>query len=702
MRRTWFVFGILAGLLVLAIVGAWRVHATNRDRAVRHYQEEQLATASVVAGILQSELTGAARSLATLAAALASEPDLHPSRHPLVDHVRCAHQPCFAAVAVYDEHGEIVDATGESLELTREERDEALRSTHDPADAEYIHRLMPSTGVPSVVLAARLPARASGAGTRGMVAAKVRFASLLTGQERSARAGYRRFTTLVLDGRGSVVFHSEHPEMRFNNIFRRSRVCDSCHQSFDHVERIFKMREGVLEYTLRGVPYLAAVAPLPFAGDAWRAAVMAPADRAVGVLTAEVRQLAFLMVALVAAVAIAGRVTWVANARRIEADTTAANKARLEQSHAALTAMNQQLEAAAIEWRMTVDTIDAAIVVLEPEGTIQRMNRAASDLLPGTPYAWLGRPSVEQAHLPPWDAALKLACQAVNRRVASTARVLYASTGRTWDWSCRTPRHGEGAVVVIVARDVTGVIELQESVRRSETMAALGSVVVGVAHEVRNPLFAISSIVDALAVQKRCASEAQFIGALRNEVARLKTLMTELLEYGTPSTSVLQPHSIRATLEEAVSACRLESESRWVRVVTSAPDDAQVWMDPRRLVRVFINLIQNALQHAPADSDVTVTLNSAAAKECSQIEVVVRDSGPGFAAEDLPRLFTPFFSRRAGGFGLGLAISERIVGEHRGRIVAGNNPAGGAVVSVVLPLAAPEGATQVTEGVESC
>jgi signal transduction histidine kinase len=100
---------------------------------------------------------------------------------------------------------------------------------------------------------------------------------------------------------------------------------------------------------------------------------------------------------------------------------------------------------------------------------------------------------------------------------------------------------------------------------------------------------------------------------------------------------------------------------------------------------VFINLIQNAVQHAPLHSKVRVEVTTSAATP-EQVAISVRDSGAGFAPDDLPKIFTPFFSRRAGGFGLGLAITERIVTEHQGKIAAANDPAGGAVMTVWLPV----------------
>ncbi len=144
-------------------------------------------------------------------------------------------------------------------------------------------------------------------------------------------------------------------------------------------------------------------------------------------------------------------------------------------------------------------------------------------------------------------------------------------------------------------------------------------------------------------------------------------------------------------IDAAIAACSHEATARRVGVVASASADVSVVMDARRFERVFVNLILNAIQHAPADSVVRVETTEAASNPL-QVAVTVRDCGPGFAPEDLPRIFTPFFSRRAGGFGLGLAITERIVSEHGGRLAAANDPAGGAVMTVWLPRAQAEDA----------
>jgi signal transduction histidine kinase len=112
-------------------------------------------------------------------------------------------------------------------------------------------------------------------------------------------------------------------------------------------------------------------------------------------------------------------------------------------------------------------------------------------------------------------------------------------------------------------------------------------------------------------------------------------------------------------------------------------------MDRTRLVRVFENLLENAIQHSPAGGEVAVEAAAATAGGRDGIECAVCDSGPGFQAEELGRVFDPFFTRRRGGTGLGLSIVQRIVDEHGGRVGAGNRAEGGAILTVWLPAASP-------------
>lgn len=229
---------------------------------------------------------------------------------------------------------------------------------------------------------------------------------------------------------------------------------------------------------------------------------------------------------------------------------------------------------------------------------------------------------------------------------------------------------------------------LQASLHRSEIMAAMGSLVAGVAHEVRNPLFAISSTLDALEARVTVRQEyARYITVLRAEVQRLRFLMQELLEYGKPPALDLVPDAPEEAFTQALRACAPVAEGQGVRLLVTGPQDAGLMqMQRQRLVQVFQNLLENAIQHAPPGGEVSIDITSEYLDGHDWVSYAIKDSGPGFRAEDLPKVFEPFFSRRRGGTGLGMSIAQRIVEQHGGRISAANHPEGGGLIVVQLPL----------------
>jgi signal transduction histidine kinase len=229
---------------------------------------------------------------------------------------------------------------------------------------------------------------------------------------------------------------------------------------------------------------------------------------------------------------------------------------------------------------------------------------------------------------------------------------------------------------------------LQESLRRSETMAAMGSLVAGVSHEVRNPLFGISSTLDALEARLGPREETRrHLAILRGEVDRLSQLMRDLLNYGRPASAPRTHDEIASAIDEAIQLCSALTRATGVAIQRLAADGrAAIRMDRAAMVQVFRNVLENAIHHSPPGGAVTVETGVTCAEGRSWFHCAVRDAGPGFREGDLARVFEPFFTRRPGGTGLGLSIVQRIVDEHEGRVQAANGPAGGAVVTVSLPL----------------
>jgi signal transduction histidine kinase len=233
-------------------------------------------------------------------------------------------------------------------------------------------------------------------------------------------------------------------------------------------------------------------------------------------------------------------------------------------------------------------------------------------------------------------------------------------------------------------------LELQESLRQSEKMSAMGSLVAGVAHEVRTPLFGLSATLDAYEDELNRADLLECAAALRLQVARLTHLMAELLEFGKPATVTTVPGSLHELIHDVLAGRAAAASKAAIVLRNSVPTtDSRVLMDRERLRQVFENLVDNALQHSPPGGSVTVSATPRPQGEEVWIECHVDDEGAGFAYADLTRAFEPFFTRRKGGTGLGLSIVQRIVEQHSGLVTASNRPEGGARVTVRLPGAEP-------------
>lgn len=240
--------------------------------------------------------------------------------------------------------------------------------------------------------------------------------------------------------------------------------------------------------------------------------------------------------------------------------------------------------------------------------------------------------------------------------------------------------------VISVARDLTQRKEMEEQLRRAETMSAMGSLVAGVAHEVRNPLFGISATIDAFEAEFGGRDgAAEYMSTLRNDLTRLSRLMTDLLEYGRPQPMQRQMQSIGPLIAEAMRVCLPRAREKGVEVTQLVRGPlGQVAIDSDRMLQVLKNVVENAIDHSRSGDTVELSVRADGERSPTLLFTVV-DHGPGFRAEDLPHVFTPFFTRRKGGSGLGLAIAQKIVTEHGGTIEASNGVGGGGRIEIRLP-----------------
>lgn len=352
--------------------------------------------------------------------------------------------------------------------------------------------------------------------------------------------------------------------------------------------------------------------------------------------------------------------------------------------------LQRALERAAFEWRSTFDAIESPILLLSLDSRLRRLNRAARNLLGRDYREVIGLPVAELDRGQPWETVTALARRVVAGSPGEFCEARDERKSKTWEVEvsfAAGTEEGEARIIVQL-RDITKTTRLQESLRRSETMAVLGAVVGGVAHEVRNPLFGMTSVLDAFEARFGDRQEFRpYLPLLRTELGRMIDLMQALLDYGKPPRFEMAPREIAEPVGAAIALCHPLAERQQVRIELNLAPAGPLLLDLRSMTQAIKNLVDNAVQHSPAGARVLVETRPLDLEGEAWVQLTVHDQGPGFPATDLPKALEPFFSRRKGGTGLGLSIVSRIVEGHGGRLRLDNHPGGGALVEIDLPCA---------------
>jgi len=224
-----------------------------------------------------------------------------------------------------------------------------------------------------------------------------------------------------------------------------------------------------------------------------------------------------------------------------------------------------------------------------------------------------------------------------------------------------------------------------EALQRSATLAAVGQMAAGLAHEIRNPLAGLQGAVEALSDQVPGDSDLgrEFTDRAVDEIRRINGLVSDFVAFGKPSPVERVPSSLPEIVRAAAGLLSAQARKQGVAVEVQAPDEGpEMMLDPDKIKQALINIMLNGIQAMPDGGVLNIEL------ECDEkaATVSIADAGPGIPEEARDSIFTPFFSTKEQGAGLGLPLAHQIADSHGGTLRLGRPEGRGAVFVLVLPV----------------
>ncbi|MBP7149039.1 MAG: response regulator [Acidobacteria bacterium] len=346
--------------------------------------------------------------------------------------------------------------------------------------------------------------------------------------------------------------------------------------------------------------------------------------------------------------------------------------------------LSTQLVAEEHRFRSVVEGLPLGVALLSRNGRVRLINRAGQQLLELV-RAWPpanGRlVSLGAADLQPLIAEAHS-----GRRGAMD--VLLAAVGRTL--TIRSVAAGNGSGVLLLFEDVTEARRRDEQLKQAEKLSAVGILISGVVHEIRNPLSSVLGYAQMLERSPVDVRRDSWLRTLTDEAERCQRIVGNLLAFARHNEPGRQLVSLGAIAEKALSLVAYPFRQAQVEATVLADADAPaIEADPDAMLQALINLLTNAL-HALEQHDGPRRVRVEIAPRGSErVVMVVADSGPGIPAQNMSKIFELFFTTKSPdkGTGLGLALVSATVRDHGGRIVVENDPGGGARFEIELPVA---------------
>jgi two-component system, LuxR family, sensor kinase FixL len=236
-----------------------------------------------------------------------------------------------------------------------------------------------------------------------------------------------------------------------------------------------------------------------------------------------------------------------------------------------------------------------------------------------------------------------------------------------------------------IVRDITEYVALEERLRLSERLAAVGDTIGHISHEIKNPLMIIGGfarqLLKASVLDDKGRQKLQMIA---EEVERLENLMSDMKDFTRPPSLQKKMGKIDLLIDEVIAFFVETLEERGIKLIKGPGEPIPEYnFDPQQLKQVLVNLVKNAVEAMPHGGQITISTRL----QTSYLEIEVTDTGEGMAEEVVENIFTPYFTTKSKGSGLGLVITSNIIKAHEGEIRVSSTPGKGSTFTIQLPLA---------------
>ncbi|HEX4954336.1 MAG TPA: ATP-binding protein [Thermoanaerobaculia bacterium] len=367
---------------------------------------------------------------------------------------------------------------------------------------------------------------------------------------------------------------------------------------------------------------------------------------------------------------------------------------RAEVAEEAFASQREDLADLKVAHRDIIESVPSGLATTDLDGNLTTLNRAGELILGIDATALLGRPVTESGlfSLEQWAELTSLSGQEGRYR---SERSIKRDGGRVdvgFSVSRLTDSENRERGYILIFQDLTPWRKLEEELRLKDRMAAVGELAAGLAHEIGNPLAAISGSVQMLSQgASRAPAEQKLLDILLKESQRLDRTIKGFLRFARPKEKATVRLDVAALLAENVELLRNSPEISPGHQIELRldPPSAILLGDPDQISQIFWNVVRNALKAMPGGGRLTIEGRMGE----SSYTMRFRDEGRGMTEEERSRLFLPFQSSFASGTGIGMAIVYRIVQEHGGRLSVDSSPGRGTLIVVELPTApaAPAG-----------